>query len=808
MLRKDMVFTLVAVLSLALGTGANSTMFSLVNGLLLRPLAVSRPSEVLTIAPKRSTDSFGGVSYPDYIDFRDHMRSMKDLVASTLFRFGFSRSTDALPQVKYGLMVSGNLFRAMGVIPMLGRAFQPEEDQVPGRDAVVVLGHDFWRDEFGADPHVIGRIVRLNGVDFTVIGVAPETFTGMDEFFKVTMFVPAMMAPRLSADPDGNLLVKRDWRDFAVKGRLTAGINASQAEAELVSIAKELEQTYPATNSGQSVTLRSEMQMHFQHMPQESGFMMMAMVMAGLVLLISCFNVANLLLSRTRKREIAIRLAVGAGRAGLVRQLLMESLLLAIAGTIAGLWFAWAVAQLFNRIKVPSDLPFMVDIRSDYRVFLFSLAVGLLSVLVFGLAPALQSSKVDLVSALKSTDAGMAFGRNRLWVRNFLVVTQIGISVVILIAVTMIYRGFSSQLYGGAGFRKSHVLMMSFDPRLIRYDAAQGKEFYRRLVDQARAVPGVKSAAMGVTMPLALNQRAFFIEVAREGEQRSKDDQQKDHFLHDIVDEHFFETMAIPIVRGRGFLASDTADSPPVAVVNEALAEKYWPGESAIGKRIQIETGDRETRWVEVVGVARNCKYVWLTEAPTAYLYLPLSQNPWPRRMLFVESYGDAASLTGPIREVVHGLDSNMPVFDVRTIEEYFAAWVVGSANNMLYIVGSMGLTGLILAMIGLYGLVAYSVSRRTREFGIRMAIGAGKGSVLRMVLLQGGLLCLAGIIVGLAISFPASRVLQSVVFGAGSDWLSYAVVPLLLILVTLVAIYGPAHRASMIDPMKALRDE
>jgi predicted permease len=807
MLWKDPAFTLVAVLSLALGTGANSTMFSLVNGLLLRPLAVSRPSEVLTIAPSQPENVLAGISYPDYIDFRDHTETMEDLVASSLFRFGFSRSPDALPQVKYGLVVSGNLFQAMGVTPVLGRAFRPEEAQVPGRDAVVVLGNDFWRDEFGADPHVIGRIVRLNGLDFTIIGVAPETFTGMDEFFKATMFVPAMMGPRLLGDPSNNFLVRRDWRDFMVKGRLKAGVDASQAETELVSIAKGLEQAYPATNAGQSVTLRTEMQMHVQHMPQESGVMMMAMIMAGLVLLISCFNVANLLLSRSRTREIAVRLAIGASRARLVRQLLTESLLLGIAGTLAGVWLGWAAAHLFNRIKIPSDLPFMIDIQSDHRVLLFSLAAGLLSVLFFGLAPALQSSKVDLVVGLKSMDAAIVSGRNKSWIRNLVVVIQIGISVVILVAVTMVYHGFSSQLSAPSGLRTSHVLMMSLDPRLIRYRPDQMKEFYRRLVEQAGSSPGVKSAAMGVTMPLAVNQRAFSIDVAREAGQQSKD-KQMDHNLYDVVDEHFFETMGVTILRGRGFQTSDTAGAPPVVVVNEVLAERYWPGENAVGKRIQIETDDRQLQWMEVVGVARTYKYVWLTEAPTEYLYLPLAQNFLPRRTLFVESYGDAASLTGRMREVIRGLDSNMPVYDVRTIEDYFENAVAGSADVTLYIVGSMGLTGLLLAMMGLYGLVAYSVSRRTREFGIRMAIGANKASVLQMVLLQGTLLCFAGIILGIALSLPASRVLQSVVFGASSDWMPYVVVPILLMLVTLVAVCGPALRASMIDPMKALRDE
>jgi len=807
MLLKDPVFLVVAVLSLSLGTGANATMFSLVNGILLRPLPVSRPGEVLTIAPKLPDNSFGGISYPDYVDIRDSVTTMRDLTASTLYRVGFSRSRDALPVVKYGLLVTGNLFQAMGVTPMLGRAFTAEEGQVPGRDAVVLLGHDFWKQEFGGDPEVIGRTIYLNGLDFTVIGVTPETFTGMDEFFKATMFIPIMMVGRLGGDPTNNLLEKRNWRDLGVKGRLKEGISAAQAEAELAGIAKALEQKYPATNAGEAVTLLTEMQVHIQHMPQESGFMAMAMIMAGLVLLISCFNVANLLLSRARTREIAIRLAVGASRGRLARLLLTESLLIAVLRMAGGLWLGWIAGKLFSRIKVPSDLPFMIDVRTDDRVLLFSVAVGVLSVLFFGLVPALQSSKLDLVTALKAMDSAAVSGRNPLWGRNVLVIAQIAISVVILVAVTIVFNSFRSQLSGDAGIRSKNILMMSFDPRLIRYDDDQIREFYRLLIEQARKTPGVKSVATGLTMPLAINQRGSTLQVTR-GDELNTKDKKKDVVLFSSVDEHFFETMSVPIVRGRSFQASDTEDSPRVVVVNEAFAEKRWPGEDPLGKQLEIETGNYQLLQVEVVGVAKTARYVWLSEAPTDYLYLALSQNYWPRRTLFIESYGDSASLTGPIREIVRGLDSNMPVYDVRTIEEYFAAWIAASANTLLYMIGSMGLTGLVLATIGLYGLVAYSVSRRTREFGIRMAIGAGKGSVLRMVLGQGVLLCAGGIVAGIAMSIPASRAVGAIVFGASADWVPYVVVPAVLLMVTLLAIYGPARRASRIDPMKALRDE
>jgi predicted permease len=807
MLRKDSVFTLVAVLSLALGTGANATMFSLVNGILFRPLPVSRASEILTIAPRSPKDPFDAISYPDYADFRDRTQTMTDLVASALYRFGFSPTPEALPKVKYGLLVSGNLFQAMEVTPALGRFFRPDESIVPGRDAVLVLGYDFWMDEFGGDPTVIGRTVQLNDLNFIIIGVAPETFTGMDEFFKATMFVPVMMAPRLSADPNNNLLVNRDWDAFVVKGRVKSGISASQAEAELAGIAKGLEETYPAADGGKSVALRTETQLHLQHLPQESGFMIMAMIMAGLVLLTSCFNVANLLLSRARTREVAVRLALGAGRTRLVRQLLMESLLLAVGGAITGVWFGWIAAQLFSRIKVPSDLPFMMDFKADYRVFVFTLTVGILSVLFFGLAPAWMSSQVDLVSALKATDDAGSVRKRVLWGRNLLVVGQIAISVVLLVATAVVYRGFKIQLFAGAGFRTSHLLTMSFDPRLVRYSDAQVKEFYRQLIPRVATTSGVKSVTMAAIMPLAITQRSFSVDVGREATQSSKE-RTTDHILYNVVDEGFFNTLAVPIVRGRGFLASDKQESSPVVVINEVLAEKYWPGDDPIGKRIEIDTSAGQMQWAEVVGVAKTCKYVWMTEGPTNYLYLPLAQYPRTQRVLIAEASGDPASLTTPLRQTIRDLNPNMPLFDVRTMEDFFTTWVVGSADNSIAIVGAMGMTGLILAMIGLYGLVTYSVSRRTREFGIRMAVGASRAGVLAMVLHQGAKLCIAGVTIGLVLSLPASHLLSAFVFTAKTDWVPYLEIPIILIGVTLFSTLGPARRAATIDPMKALRDE
>jgi len=794
--------------------------FSFVDALLLRPLPVSRPGEVLTISGtgKTQDNPFANMSYREYLDFREQSRTLKDFVAVSVFRVGYSLSPEAMPKVKYALLVSGNLFPAMGVTPELGRAFRPDEDKVPGRDAVVVLGHDFWRDDLASDRNVLGRTIRINGTDFTVIGVAPEKFTGLDPYLKAAMFLPAIMSPRLSTFPGGPsaMLEQRGFRAFTVKARLEPGVAASQAEAELIHIAQNIAQAYPATNKDRTVTLRTETQKRIETTPAEYGFMAMLMLMAALVLVVSCINVANLLLSRARSRtrEVAVRLAMGAGRARLVQQLLTESLLLGIGGGLAGLWFAWIGLVSLRSFKVPSDLPLMLDFHLNERALIFSLAAALASVLLFGLAPALQGSQVDLVPALKSGGGGESGRRRRLgqfWGRNLLVVGQVGISVVLLVLAVMLYRGVKSQISAGAGFRTNHLMMMSFDPKLVRYTDSQMDDFYRRLLERAAAVPGVKSVATTNVVPLSILQRVFTANVKPEGYSSPRGEEGVGT-LADTVDEHFFETMDIPIVAGRGFRVTDKHGAPWVLVINETFAAKYWPGlntDRVVGKRIRITDDENEyTEWAEVVGVARTCKYALITEAPTSMIHFPAKQHFERQRILLAASYGESASLADPLREMVRSIDPNMPVLDVRTMEDFFETGVVNQYGIVLNMVGTMGLMGLTLAMVGLYGLVSYSVSCRTREFGIRMAIGANSGSVLQMVLRQGVVLAAAGIAVGIAASVPMGNALKALVYGVSGDWTPYVVVPVLLLAVTVLASYGPARRASRIDPMRALREE
>lgn len=809
MLRKNPGFTLVAVVSLAIGIGVNSAMFSFADALLLRPLPVLRPSEIVTVG----SDSAGGflgdrlsfVSYRDYLDFSHQSKTFDGLVAFKLSTFGFSPQPGALPHMKMGMLVSGNFFRVLGVEPELGRGFRPEEDRVPGRDAVVVLGHAFWEKELEADRSITGRRVRLNGVEFTVVGVAPERFTGMDQFVQPAFFVPAMMCNRIASNTS-NLLEARDQRVFTVKGRLKPGVTIAQAQAELTVIAKALEQAYPETNRNQGAGVRTELEARFKQSPENAKLIGMLVVLAAAVLLVACANIASLLLSRARVRgrEIAVRLAIGAGRFRLIRQLLTESLLIALAGGLAGLAVGYAGIVFFRTLKIPTDLPVIFSIQLDQRVLVASLAISVLSALFFGLAPAIQITRPDVVSALKTAGADTP-GRRRIWGRNLLVVGQVAASLVLLAVATLMFRGFRHDLLADQGFRRDHLMMMTFDPGLVHYSEEQTQRFFQQLVERTRLAPGVRSATLAETVPLD-STTVRGTSILPEGFQFPRGTEST-NVLENTVDENYFDTLAVPILRGRVFRTTDKADTPLVAVVNETLAKHYWPNQDAVGKRFRMD--NRNGKWVEIVGVARNGKYLFISEPPDIeYVYFALAQHPKAQMTLMAESSGDSAGLAAPMRAVVRSLDANQPIYNVRTMEELFRIRAVSTPNFIVQTVGAMGLMGLVLSVVGLYGLVAYAASRQTREIGIRMAIGAQRSSVLGMVMRQGLVLALSGIGLGLVASYGAERLLNSIFSGGRTDPAGYLLVALVLLAVTALAAYIPARRASRVDPMRALRYE
>lgn len=807
MLRKDAGFTAVAVCSLAIGIGATSAMFSFADALLLRPLPVLEPSRVVAINTATST-AFGAstaLSRPDYEDFRDKSRTFSGVVAFQYSTFGFSPKPTSIPQMKFGMYVSGNFFRDLGVEPTLGRSFRQDEDIVAGRDAVVVLGHDFWTSQFGANPSVLGSKIRLNGADFTIIGIAPEHFTGIDGVLRPTLFIPIAMSARVGTSDD---LHNRDARWLSVKGRLKAGATVAQAQADLNAIEAQLQKTYPQTNRDQRVTVQTELQMRVQQNPPNTALLEMLGLLALCVLVVACANVAGLLLSRSRarSREIAIRLAIGANRASLVRQLLIENLLLALAGGVAGILVAYAGAKYFAGLPIPSDLPIVLSVTVDRRVLLFTLVISVVSTLLFGLTPALRTTRPDLVPALKAADADSA-GKQRLWGRNSIVAGQVALSLVLLIISAVLLQGFRGQLLQGPGFRTNHLYLTSFDTGLVKYSNDQSKRFYKDLLDRTRSAPGVRSAALTSVIPMIGGDA---IGIVPEGYQLPHGERSLNVF-DSYVSDGFFNTLGMRLVEGRGFLETDKENTPMVAVVEEHLAAHYWPKTDAVGKRFHMKSATGPL--VEIVGVARTSKHFWIAEPPIDYVFLSYRQATRPAMTIVVQPEAEDASTIAPeLHQIVRGLDPNMPVYDTRTMEEVYTQRAVKTPNMIANTVAGLGLMGLILAMVGLYGLIAYSVSRRTREIGIRMAIGADRFMVIRMILQQGLVLGAIGVVVGLILAALACHLVTSgmmwiATFNATNPLL-FAVIAVPLLIITLLATYAPARRASLIDPMKALRDE
>jgi predicted permease len=803
-MRRSPGFALTAVLSLALGIGANAAIFSLADALLFRPLAIREPQLVVVIRSTSPEGAFEGLSYPDFKDFRDRSQAFDGLIAHRLTLLGVATSPDAPPQMRMGMKVSRDFFQTLGVVPALGRAFLPDETEVPGREAVAVLSHHFWVNEFGSDPEVVGRTMQVSQTRVTIVGVAPRWFTGMDPLIQPYLYVPAVLGEKI-AGPGGHMLDKRDERGFVVRGRLRDSITPERAQAELAGIATALEEQYPQTNRRRGVAVRTEIEMRREQTPALFPIMTVLLVLAGLVLAIVCANVANLFLARARSRgrEIAIRLAIGAGQVRLVRQLLTESAVLALAGGIAGVGLGALAVEYLRSIRLPTDTPIVFALQMDTRVLLFSLAAALVSALAFGLAPASQAARADLVAALKRTDAGAGPSRRRMIGRQTLVIGQLALAVVLLVTTAIMLEAFRRMLVLDPGFRTEHILMMEFNTGLAGYSEAETREFYRQLVERARALPEVRGASLARAVPFRPN---FTNQLVVPERYQLRAGQEGVGVSTNPVDETYFETMRIPILRGRAFTIDDRPDARRTAVVNDTFATLYWPNREAIGKRFRLGA---KGEWVEVVGVARTARYETIAEPPTPHIYLPLSQHPQSRLTLLVHTAGDPLAVADPLRQIVRAADAKLPIFNVRALHTMHQDGALGSQRLIVQLVSAMGLLGLGLALIGLYALVAYSVSRRQREFGVRMSIGATRGDILRLVLREGVRLAAVGIFVGLVVSVPIQRALHATLVGLGplSPW-ALVVVPLGLVAVTIAACLAPAWRASLVDPTTVLRLE
>lgn len=807
-LRRTPGLAALVVLTLALGIGMTATPFSMVDALIFRPYPVRDPSRVVTLVSTTHDNPFDGFSYLEYLDLKAHLRSYEGVIASGATQgVGFAADSGATPRVKGGQLVSGNFFSVLGVEPQIGRGFRDDEDQVPGRDAVIVLGRDFWQQEFGADPAVVGRVVRLNAREFTVIGVAPESFPGLQIFSRPDFYIPLAMARAFSTNPQKRFFEDRDDRELVVRARLKPDISLREAQSELAVLARTFERDYPQINRDRGAAVRTALEMRTRGDYAEWKFGVVFSVLALAVLLVACTNVAGLLLTRarTRTREVAIRLALGAGRFRLIRLLLTESLILALLGGVGGVVVGYAGINFMQTFQIPTELPTIVPFRMDQRILLASLAVSLLSALFCGLAPALQGSRTDLVRGLKSSADVDVDGRKRLWGRNLLVVAQVSMSLMLLSAAFLMDRGFKSSFTGGTGFPKDRLLMARFDPRLVQYDSPRTERFYRLLTERVRETPGVIAAGLTRNPPLGLDDfdRLAFVpdgfDMPRDRESFTS--------IMDTVDEGFFATMGIPIVRGRGFRDSDSAGAPPVAVVNEHFARHYWPEGDAVGRHIRLGRSDGVS--VEIVGIAQTVKYADTGEKRTDFVYLPLGQRPAARMVLLLRTAGDPLQWVEPVKNAVRELDANLPISEMRTYEDLYRYHAVEGPAVAIELVGTLGMVGLGLACAGLYGLMAYNVARRTREIGIRLALGARSLDVLRLVMGKGLRLVGLGSVAGLMLGLGVEQLMNSMLFDAGRvDVVAYLVVVPAMFIVTMIATFVPARKASRIAPTQALRCE
>jgi predicted permease len=803
-------FAVLAVMTLGLGIAVNTTIFSVVNGFLLRPMPVAHPEQLVVLSLQQGGDhALQNFSYPDYRDLREQSSSAFAELAGYKITLS-SLTTEAVGDHSLVTRVTGNYFSMLGIQPALGRLILPTEGQAPGADPVIVLGYAYWQKRFAGDKNVLGKHVELGGHAMTIVGVAPKNFHGTYFIVNSDLYVP------LSADitETGDAAVQDTWthradRSLTLMGRLKPDTGRHQAEAALNLVAQRIASEHPDTDKAISVRVFPENRARPDPDPDNTlaALAVAFMALAGLVLLVACFNVTNVLLARatSRQREMAIRAALGAGRGRLVQQFLTESILLALLGAGLGLLLTFWATQFLSSISLGTDLPIQLNFLPDVRVYLFAMLAALLTGIIVGVFPALGVARRDISAVLHEGGRGSSAGRRRQFARSALVIAQVAGSLVLLIVAGLFVRSLGKVEKMYLGLNPDNVLNFSVDVHQAGYEEVQGRAFYRELESRLRNLPGVVSVGQAFTVPLGV--MSAFDTVIVDG-QHLDAGQLPPEVQYNAVNPQYFDALRIPRHRGRTFTEADDDKAPGVAIINETMATKFWPGQDAIGKRFNVKNATGPS--LEVVGVVQDGKYRSVVDQPLPFFYRPLSQSYMPLRTFHIRTSVPPESIAALVQERVHELAPTLPVSQVQTMQE-----ALQGVNGFLFfrlgaqLTAVMGILGLILAVVGVYSVASYAAAQRTQEIGIRMAVGAAPRDILKMVLRQGFGVAAIGIVVGLAAAFAGTRVLADQFYGVSpSDPLTYVGVALLLIAVALFACGVPAYRATRVSPLVALHIE
>jgi predicted permease len=799
-LLRNRIFAGVTILTLALGIGANTAIFGVLNSL-IRPLNVPEPDRLVRIFSGPLGASYE-MSYPNYVDLSASAQSFSELAVYTSpqpMSLGLVGQNGASERI-WGSVVSGNYFDTLGVPAAVGRTFAPDEDRVLGARPVVVISHRLWEEKFNGDPRVAGRAIRLNGHLFDVVGVAPDRMLRAGLLLQNDLWVPMMMEGE-AMPGQGFKLTRRNETFLSAIARLRPGVTLALARAEVATLASRMEREHPQENHQFGLTVLTERESRTPFLPGLERFGWILLNIVGLVLLIACANIAGLVLVRSlaRRREFGIRMSLGAGGWRLVRQLVTEGMILSLSGGLLGLGVAVLGTRMLLKFAPPLPLEISFDASVDYRVLLFTLGASLATGILVSILPAFRSTKLDLSGTLKAGDSGLGQGHTSMLARDALVVGQIAVSLLLLIMAGLFVRSLVKAQQISLGFDPENRLLASADTFLAGYTDQQSSAFDARLLDEVRSMPGVIDVSSTAFAPLSggyLGDGHVYIE----GE-TPVPDYERPKVFYDRVGAGFFRTMGTPLVAGRDFIPRDLNGTAPVAVVNQMFADSFWPGQNPVGKRLKLNSSD--SPWIEVVGLVPNGRYQSLGESPQRHLFVAGHSSG-----LVIHTASDPHQYIQPIRAVVQGLDPNLAVTDVQTMNEHlgFAFYPARMSASLL---GLFSLLGLSLAMLGLYGLLAFVIRRRTREVGIRIALGAQKKDVMSLVFRQGGVLVAGGVALGLGAAYAATRLVAGMLYGvSGHDSFTFVVVSFLLASVALLAIYIPAQHAARVDPSVALRYE